>query len=49
MEVQEIFKKLKNEATDMHYRWTLYREVFAGDSEQIKLLNNSGSSFFYYV
>ncbi|MHC0044936.1 AbiU2 domain-containing protein [Vibrio campbellii] len=48
-EVLEIFNKLKNEVTDMHYRWSLYREVFAGGAEQVELLNLSGSNFFYYV
>ncbi len=48
-EIEAIFKKLNSEVTDMHYRWNMYRDVYAGDAEQVALLNKSGSNFFYYV
>lgn len=44
-----IFEKLQNEVTDMHYRWKMYREIYAGSPEQTKLLNKKVCDFFYYV
>ncbi len=43
------FRKLQDETHDIHYRWKMYREVYAGDAEQFKILNSCGSNFFYYV
>jgi len=48
-DIRAIFEKLKNEVSDLHYRWDMYREIYAGDAEQFELLNQSGSNFFYYV
>ena len=47
--IKAIFEKLKNEVVDLHYRWDMYREIYAGDADQFSLLNQSGSNFFYYV
>jgi len=47
--IKAIFEKLQDEVTDMHYRWNMYREIYAGDSEQTKLLNDTACNFFYYV
>ena len=48
-EFEKVFKRLSTEVTDMHYRWNLYREVFASGDDQIKLINQCGSNFFYIV
>lgn len=48
-EIELIFEKLKDEVVELHYRWNMYREIYAGDTAQFELLNKSGSNFFYYV
>jgi hypothetical protein len=48
-EFDKVFKKLDKTVTDMHYRWKLYRDVFAGEKEDFELLNKYGSNFFYYT
>lgn len=45
--VDSIFEKIDYEVTDLHYRWIMYRDVFAADAEQTALLNRNGSNFFY--
>ena len=44
-----VFEKIDHEVTDLHYRWLMYRDVFAGGPEQTELLNRNGSNFFYYT
>lgn len=46
---EEIFRKLQDEALELHYRWDMYKEIYAGDTEQFEILNSCGSNFFYYV
>ena len=48
-EFTKIFEKLTHAVTDLHYRWNIYREVYAEGPEAIDLLNRNGTNFFYYV
>ncbi len=47
--LKPIFEKLGDEVSELHYRWSIYEEVYAGDAAQTELLNRNGSNFFYYV
>uniref|UniRef100_UPI001E4A4216 AbiU2 domain-containing protein n=2 Tax=Vibrionaceae TaxID=641 RepID=UPI001E4A4216 len=47
--MEEIYKVLSREVTELHYRWTVYREVYAQGEDVTKLLNENGASFFYFV
>lgn len=42
-----IFQKLDYEVTNIHYRWIMYRHVYAAGAEQTELLNRHGANFFY--
>ena len=42
---EEIFRKLQNEALELHYRWDLYKEIYAGDTEQFELINSQKRAF----
>jgi hypothetical protein len=46
-DLDEIFEKLDHEVTDLHYRWMMYRDVYAAGPEQTELLNKHGANFFY--
>ena len=48
-ELKKIFEHLKDEVSDLHYRWSMYRSLYAGSPENIALLNKHGPNFFYYV
>jgi len=47
--LKSIFEMLGDEVAELHYRWSIYEEVYAGDAAQTELLNRNGSNFFYYV
>ena len=44
-----IFEKLKKEIIELHYRWSIFRSVYASGAENIALLNRHGPNFFHYV
>jgi len=44
-----LFDALKHEVTDLHLRWTIYRQLYANSEEAINLLNASGSNVFYLL
>ena len=48
MDVQaaRLFDSLRDEAITLHVGWKLYRRLYAGSSEDVVLLNKSGSSIF---
>lgn len=46
--VTDILTRLSEVVTEIHYVWSLYREVYAGSAEQTALLNRNGSNFFYF-
>ncbi|WP_336367946.1 AbiU2 domain-containing protein [Marinobacter sp. C2H3] len=46
--MNEILRRLSEVVTEIHYVWSLYREVYAGSAEQTALLNRNGSNFFYF-
>lgn len=46
-DLDEVFEKLDYEVTDLHYRWLMYRDVYAVGPEQTELLNKYGANFFY--
>ena len=48
-DIDSIFEKIDHEVTDLHFRWLMYRDVFAAGPEQTELLNRNGANFFYYV
>lgn len=43
----EMFELLKQEVIEIHYRWIIYRQVYAQGPDVTKLLNNNGVHFFY--
>ncbi len=45
----DIFKRLKNEVNEIHFRWVVYRQVYAQGPKEIELLNKNGAYFFYIV
>lgn len=47
--MEEIYKVLSREVTELHYRWIIYREVYAQGEDVTRLLNENGASFFYFV
>ena len=45
----DIVDRISEVVTQLHYVWSLYREVYAGTPEQTALLNRNGSNFFFYT
>lgn len=45
----DIVDRISEVVTQLHYVWSLYREVYAGSPEQTALLNRNGSNFFFYT
>ncbi|MEZ8782601.1 hypothetical protein AB6D77_08100 [Vibrio splendidus] len=43
----DIFKRLKDEVNEVHFRWVVYRQVYAQGPKEIELLNKNGAYFFY--
>ena len=48
-EVEIIVKGLEGQVIELHYRWSIYKELFARDRETIDLTNRHGSNFFHYA
>ena len=46
-DLRVVLEKIDYEITDLHFRWGVYRDVFAQGPEQIALLNRNGSNFFH--
>ncbi|WP_342058506.1 AbiU2 domain-containing protein [Aeromonas sp. OTU364] len=44
--LQKVFDRMKQELNHIHYRWTLYRQVFGTNPSRIKLINRTSSSIF---
>jgi len=45
----KIFKQLKEEAIQLHFRWLTYRQIFASSPQDIELLNKHGSNVFFLL
>lgn len=46
---RRLFDALKHEVTNLHLRWTIYKQLYANSEEAINLLNASGSNVFYLL
>jgi hypothetical protein len=46
---RRLFDALRHDVTDLHLRWTIYRQLYANSEEAINLLNASGSNVFYLL
>lgn len=44
-----IFDQLREESIQLHFRWLIYRQLFASSPEDIDLLNERGSSVFFLL
>ncbi len=44
-----IFEQLREDVVQLHYRWIIYRQLFASGSKNIALLNEKGSSVFFLL
>ena len=44
--LQKVFDRIKKELNNIHYRWTLYRQMFGKNSSKIDLINKTSSNFF---
>ncbi len=47
--INEVFQPLRQEVTDIHAAWRLYRQTFATSEEQVLLLNRYGGVWFGYA
>lgn len=48
-ETEKLFRALKSEVIDLHLRWMIYRQLFAGSEADVEILNRSGSNVFYLL
>lgn len=48
-DTNNIFEQLKEDAVQLHYRWLMYRQLFAGEAADIALLNEKGSNVFFLL
>ena len=48
-ELEPLYESLSKEVTYLHAKWKVYRQVYAGDQEEIDVLNRSASFFFQVV
>lgn len=48
-EFKAVFERLQDEATKIHYTWSLYKELYANGDEVISLLNKYGSNLFLLI
>ena len=44
--LQEVFDRIKQELNHIHYRWTLYRQMFGTNTNRIELINRASSNVF---
>ncbi|WP_273987304.1 hypothetical protein [Vibrio parahaemolyticus] len=42
----DVFKRIKDEVNEIHFRWVVYRQVYAQGPKEIELLNKNGAYFF---
>jgi hypothetical protein len=48
-ELKPLYETLNKEVTYLHAKWKVYRQVYAGDEEEIDILNRTASFFFHVV
>lgn len=46
---RRLFQSLKQEVTNLHMFWKVYRQLFAKNRQRIELLNEMGSLVFYIL
>ena len=44
--LQKVFDRIKQELHHIHYRWTLYRQMFGTNPSRIELINKTSSNVF---
>lgn len=44
--LQKVFVRIKQELNYIHYRWTLYRQMFGTNLSRIELINRTSSNVF---
>ncbi|MEQ7870326.1 hypothetical protein V6R97_06705 [Chromohalobacter salexigens] len=44
--LQKVFDRIKQELNHIHYRWTLYRQMFGTNPSRIELINKTSSNIF---
>ncbi|MBL0524110.1 hypothetical protein [Aeromonas dhakensis] len=44
--LQKVFDRMKQELNHIHYRWTLYRQMFGTNPGRIRLINKTSSNVF---
>ena len=44
--LQKVFDRIKQELIHVHYRWTLYRQMFGTNPSRIELINKTSSNVF---
>lgn len=44
--LEKVFERIKAELNHLHYRWTLYRQMFATNPYRIDLINRTSSNVF---
>ena len=48
-ELGEVFHALHDDLIWLHMRWAMYRQLFAGSSARLDVLNETAGAFFYVV
>ena len=48
-ELEPLYESLNHEVTYLHAKWKVYRQVYAGNQEEIDVLNRTASFFFQVV
>ncbi|MDX7821563.1 hypothetical protein SJT38_00300 [Aeromonas caviae] len=44
--LHKVFDRMKQELNQIHYRWTLYRQMFGTNPRRIRLINKTSSNIF---
>lgn len=47
--LEKIFSECKSEVTRLHYRWTMYRQVYATNAHRVEILNRTAANFLAEV
>lgn len=48
-EVQTVYERLRQDTVELHFRWVIFRQLFASTPEDTSLLNERGSHVFYLL
>jgi hypothetical protein len=48
-EIKTVYENLESQVLLLHWRWKIYRQLFAGQPESIFLLNNTAPFFFWNI